>query len=498
MSSESLKGVRFISSSLYVGKILTTIEISTTSSEIKYKYKPTNTALSTKLIKISKLIQYITMAALILAAGDVSSNPGWTYSAVDQTGLKIAHLNVRSLPRHFDEFKILMNDNPFDVICLNETWLNSSWTDSELELNGYNFIRHDRNDSQRGGGTAIYYSSKLLARQRTDLIHPDIKATWLEILLPNRKKLLICSIYRPPNMIYNNFKVCFESILEKTSTEGTELLLFGDLNCDMLPRKLSADARDLRQLFNVYQVIQLIKSPTRVTSNSSTLIDLALATDVGKIVASGVLQCSISDHSLIYLVRRARKPRNTFRNIQFRNLKTYSAERFVADLHNASWEEIDTSLTVDDAWNVFKSLLNNIIEKHAPLQSKRARADSLPWLTSDIRTLMRQRNFHHKRAQKTKSTDEWETYKKLRNKTTRLIRDTKRDFYSNVINENKKDSTKLWKTLKTVISNAKKSSSVGYLETAVGLACKPQEIVQGFAQYFYEAVTNIRHNLYNL
>jgi hypothetical protein len=67
-----------------------------------------------------------------------------------------------------------------------------------------------------------------------------------------------------------------------------------------------------------------------------------------------------------------------------------------------------------------------------------------------------------------------------------------------VINENKKDSTKLWKTLKTVISNAKKSSSVGYLETAVGLACKPQEIVQGFAQYFYEAVTNIRQNLQSL
>ena len=45
--------------------------------------------------------------------------------------------------------------------------------------------------------------------------------------------------------------------------------------------------------------------------------------------------------------------------------------------------------------------------------------------------------------------DEWNIYKKLRNKTTRLIRDTKRDFYSRVINENKKDSAKLWKTLKS-------------------------------------------------
>ena len=112
--------------------------------------------------------------------------------------------------------------------------------------------------------------------------------------------------------------------------------------------------------------------------------------------------------------------------------------------------------------------------------------------------MMRERNFHHKRAQKTKSMDEWKIYKKLRNKTTRLIRDTKREFYSKVINENKKDSAKLWKTLKTVISNVRKSSGVGCLETAFGLACKPQDIVQGFAHYFYEAVMKIRRNTQSL
>ena len=121
-------------------------------------------------------------------------------------------------------------------------------------------------------------------------------------------------------------KLVLRVFWKKTSTEGIELLCFGDFNCDMLPRKLSADVRDLRQLFNLYQITQLIKSPTRIASNSSTLIDLALATDVEKIVASGVLQYSISDHSLIYIVRRARKTRNTFKNIQFRNLKNYSAK----------------------------------------------------------------------------------------------------------------------------------------------------------------------------
>ena len=134
---------------------------------------------------------------------------------LSQNSLKFAHLNARSLPKHLDEFKISMNDNPFDIVRLYETWLNSTWTDSELVLNGYNLVRHDRINLQRGGGTSIFFSSKLIAHQRTDLRHLDIEAAWLELSLPNRKKLLVGSIYRPPNMVYDDLKIGLESILEK-------------------------------------------------------------------------------------------------------------------------------------------------------------------------------------------------------------------------------------------------------------------------------------------
>ena len=120
------------------------------------------------------------------------------------------------------------------------------------------------------------------------------------------------------------------------------------------------------------------------------------------------------------------------------------------------------------------------------------RATSLPWLTSDIRTMMRRRDFHHKRAQKTKAEHDWITYRDLRNRTARLIRDSKRDYYSYIINENKKDSAKLWKTLKSVISNSKKTSSIGSLETVSGLTREPRKIAQGFANYFRTAIMKIR------
>ena len=113
-----------------------------------------------------------------------------------------------------------------------------------------------------------------------------------------------------------------------------------------------------------------------------------------------MLQYSISDHSLIFLTRRAKKLRSPGKNIQYRNFKHYSSENFVTDLNEASWEKADTSLTVDEAWIAFAETLNATADKHAPLATKRVRAESLPWLTCEIRELMRKRDFHHKRAQK--------------------------------------------------------------------------------------------------
>lgn len=60
------------------------------------------------------------------------------------------------------------------------------------------------------------------------------------------------------------------------------------------------------QLLNMYQYDQLIKEPTHISEHSSTTIDLAFTNDAEKIIKSGVLQCSISDHSLIFLTRRAK------------------------------------------------------------------------------------------------------------------------------------------------------------------------------------------------
>ena len=51
----------------------------------------------------------------------------------------------------------------YDIICLSETYLNSSipYDDDNLEIAGYNLIRADHPSEDRRGGVFIYYKNTL-------------------------------------------------------------------------------------------------------------------------------------------------------------------------------------------------------------------------------------------------------------------------------------------------------------------------------------------------
>ena len=81
----------------------------------------------------------------------------------------------------------------------------------------------------------------------------------------------------------------------------------------------------------------MINEPTRITDKSSTLIDLCITNSPANVVNSGVLHLSISDHSLVYMVRKAQYKRNGSRIVEVRSLKNFSRENFLRDLELKQW-----------------------------------------------------------------------------------------------------------------------------------------------------------------
>ena len=82
--------------------------------------------------------------------------------------------------------------------------------------------------------------------------------------------------------------------------EKTSFRRVGDLNCNMLTQNnLSKQIHDLSDNMHLSQ---LIRTPTRITVNSTTLIDLILVSNNLKSLESGTRSIGLSDHLLIYLV----------------------------------------------------------------------------------------------------------------------------------------------------------------------------------------------------
>lgn len=76
------------------------------------------------------------------------------------------------------------------------------------------------------------------------------------------------------------------------------------MNVDITPTKCDNGARHLNNIANIYDLHQLISEPTWITDKSSTLIDLVYTNCPERIVCSGLAHMSISDHSLVYALRK--------------------------------------------------------------------------------------------------------------------------------------------------------------------------------------------------
>ena len=77
--------------------------------------------------------------------------------------MSICHWNLSSIPAHnFIKLSLLcayISINNLDIICLSETYLDSSVSsnDGNLEVPGYTLVRADNPNNIKRGGVCIYY-----------------------------------------------------------------------------------------------------------------------------------------------------------------------------------------------------------------------------------------------------------------------------------------------------------------------------------------------------
>jgi hypothetical protein len=124
------------------------------------------------------------------------------------------------------------------------------------------------------------------------------------------------------------------------------------------------------------------------------------------------------------------------------------------------------SVNVNEAWHIWKSNFLDILNKHAPKRVIKVRNKPAPWLNSEIKKQMFNRDSLKRKAIKSGSQNDWFTYKKARNVVNYSINCAKSEYYRHKLNVNVGDLKTKWKVLNDLMGKKSAVTEVNEILTS--------------------------------
>ena len=284
-----------------------------------------------------------------------------TILADSHKGLVLGCMNVRSIFNVIDLLKTTFRNSCFHILGFSETWLNHSIDSSLITIDNYVLHRQDRNflninnEIKKGGGLCLYINkdikTKTLHLKDMNISCRDIESQWVELCHDKQKNVVVCNLYRPPTGDVDRFILYIEQCIDKLDLRNKDLIMCGDVNIDVLDKK-NVSTIKLVELLSQVGLENYIKTPTRFSKYKNSCIDHVYSnSDI--ILKSGVLDVNISDHELVYIIRKKTKTNHKKCEFTGRSYVNYSQIEFERLLENSNWELFYENDNPDTIWNIF-------------------------------------------------------------------------------------------------------------------------------------------------
>ena len=88
-------------------------------------------------------------------------------------------MNINSLLKHIDELRVLLANSSIDILAINESKIDDSIPDNEINIVGYIMVRNDRN--RNGGGVVLYITDTISFSERKDLVPEPLEMICIEV-----------------------------------------------------------------------------------------------------------------------------------------------------------------------------------------------------------------------------------------------------------------------------------------------------------------------------
>ncbi|ELU12238.1 hypothetical protein CAPTEDRAFT_199780 [Capitella teleta] len=429
-----------------------------------------------------------------------------------KSSYSIATLNCQSIKAKHSQIEILidsLNANSFEVLSLQETWLEHGVDAKLLQMPNYDLVWRGASTS-RHGGVGFYIKNTLkysiLLQSHNSNIWESMFIRIESNLLP--QPIIIGSIYRPPSQLQADKITFIEELSQILNTlqhhSHLPIILTGDFNFDLL--KLHHNDT-ITQFYNSITSLGFdpqITLPTRTTDTSHTLIDNIFTNSfTTSSPISGILTSPISDHQLCFIRFNVKNLNLNNKYITIKNRPHNLHELIKTDLQNMNiMQQMDHNPDTDPSHNytIIHNAISSTIDKHTTTKTvkfNKHKHKKSEWITQGLIRSIRYRDKLHLKMKRTHPDSPQRntlktniaTYNKILKKT---IRQAKALHYNNIFTQAHNNPKDTWKAINNTLNrNTKTDTNIEYLIDNDRKITAPKEIAEHLNTFF----TNIGHKI---
>ena len=382
----------------------------------------------------------------------------------NQNQLKLCSMNVRSVRNKSSSIYDFICDGKVDMCAMTETWLSDkdSAVIHEITPPGYHFI-HQPRVNRRGGGTGLLFKETIDARQVVAGEKMSFEFAEYHILFKNFELKLI-NVYRPPysdshRVSINVFLNEFSEFLQAYLLSSIPLLVTGDFNIHV-DSEDNPESRSFNDLLESLCCTQHVQFCTHIHGHTLDLIISRQSDNViiGQPWSDDTL---LSDHFPVNCLLNSSKPPLPVKQISFRRICSIDLQLLRKDISESILCSESSVSSLNELVLSYDVTLRSILDKHAPMQTKKVSSRvQVPWFTDQVRKEKKKRRKAEKRWLKSKSEQDYQTYKMARNVTLFVMNRARRKYYSEMIDENSHDQKRLFNVTKSLLNMSKQDPMI--------------------------------------
>jgi len=406
------------------------------------------------------------------------------------------HVNARSLSKNISNLttELSLLANKPSIIAVSETWATSD--NDNFPIEGYSCVMKSRKNKV-GGGVALYIQNKIELKYkiRSDLNIDHISdSLFIQVTNDKLKNIIIGVIYKPPDVDVQKFTENLEQTLKIITKERRPSYLMGDYNINLLKHNAHQPTKNFLDTLLTYGFYPLINKPTRITSQTVTLIDNILTNVHDPQNKSGIWVVDISDHLPVFTILPNFAIKNKIKKkISNRIFSQENLAKFKYELQTHDWSVLDTLPDINSMYAKFNNDFQYLYHESFPVQTKILTASEIskPWITKAIKKSIAKKHKLYKNYQQLRTDESLSKYKTYKNKLTTILRKAEKMYYLEKLNSVRNNLAKTWKILNSVISRTKTKGIIDEIVHNNKVIQDPTIIANNFNAFFANVGPNL-------